>query len=191
MIFFTTQPPKTGEHMHLRRLYLILPIGLLFASGTAHAAAWHSFASKPLGFSVRFPSTWRPVATARPGVQEVQFAYSGATPYTLDVTILKLKGSSTARTLQRQFLSYEKRLGNGEMADMHWSPTRFAGRAGIGTVYAPATEGGTSVANGVYVVPWRTKTYVVTMTSVTKPTPKSLNQFPAVYKQMLATWKFL
>jgi hypothetical protein len=40
-------------------------------------------------------------------------------------------------------------------------------------------------------VPWRKHVYVITIVSLTKPTPRSLSQFPSIYLKALATWRFL
>jgi hypothetical protein len=177
--------------MHLRRLLLVPLLALIATSGVAAASSWHAFSSKSLGFAVRYPAGWRALSVAAPGAKQIQFSYQGATTYTVDVTILNLNGGTSLATLKQRFVAFERRSGNSNVAAIHFSPVTLAGRHGIGGVYIPATEGGVSVSNGMYVVPWKTRTYVVNLQSVESPAPKSLDRFPTIYKQILATWRFI
>jgi hypothetical protein len=177
--------------MHLRPLLLVSLLGLTMTSGSTSAASWRTYSSKPLGFAVSYPDGWKALSMAQPGGKQIQFSNPGATKYTVDVTILQLKGGTTVNVLKKRFLAFEQRLGNAPLASVHWGPISLGHRNGIGGVSIPATEGGVAVANGVYVVPWKARTYVVNILSVQKPSPQSLNRFPTIYKQILATWKFL
>lgn len=174
------------------RLFLLVPLlALVVMSTSASAASWRTFSSKPLGFALRYPTGWKALSIAQPGGQQIQFSNPGSTTYTVDVTVLKLNGGSSASTLKKRFLAFEQRAGNGQLATVHWSAATLAGRHGIGGVYIPATEGGVAVANGIYVVPWKARTYVINLLSVQKPSPRSLSRFPSIYRQILATWRFL
>lgn len=177
--------------MHLRRLLLVPLLGLVLTSGSAFAASWHSYSSKSLGFAVSYPPTWKALSIAQPGGKQIQFSNPGATTYTVTVTVLQLNGGTTTKALKQRFLAFEQRSGNTPIATVHWSAITLGHRNGIGGVYIPATEGGVSVASGYYVVPWKARTYVVNILSVQKPSPHSLDRFPAIYKQILATWRFL
>ena len=177
--------------MFFRRLLLVSFLALTLTTTSASAASWHVYSSTAMGFSLHYPSGWKALNIAQPGVKQIQFSYPGPTPYTVDVTILSLNGGPSLATLKARFLAFERRSGNGSVAAMHWSTVTLGGRHGIGAVYVPATEGGVSVANGMYVVPWKGRTYVVNLQSVRKPAPKTLSGFPAIYRQILATWRFL
>ncbi len=177
--------------MHRRRLLLVLFLALTAAPGAVSAAAWHSFSSKTLGFAIRYPVGWKALSIVQLGGPQIQFSYAGTPPYTVNVMILNVNGGTSAVVLQRRFLAFEKRVGNVAMATMRWSPVILAGRHGIGGVYIPATEGGVSVSNGTYVIPWKSRTYVVSLLSKRKPVARTLARFPAVYQQMLSTWHFL
>lgn len=177
--------------MHLRRLLLVPLLALIITSGGASAASWHAFTSKSLGFAVRYPSGWKALSVAQPGAKEIQFSYQGTTTYTVNVTILNLNGGKTLSSLKQRFVAFQQRSGNTNVASMKWRAATLAGRHGMGGVYVPATEGGVPVSNGMYVIPWHARTYVVNLLSVQKPAPRSLDRFPAIYKQILATWRFL
>lgn len=177
--------------MHHRRLLIVPLLALILSSGHVLAASWHVYSSKPLGFAVHYPATWKVLAVAQPGMKQIQFTYQGKSTYTVDVTILNLDGGKSRTTLKQRFLAFERRSGNPSIATMHWGAITLGHRPGIGAVYIPTTEGGVSVANGMYVIPWKAHTYVVNVQSVQKPAPKTLARFPAIYKQMLATWRFI
>jgi hypothetical protein len=177
--------------MHLRRMLLVPLLALISTSGGASAASWHAFSSKSLGFAVRYPTGWKVLNLTQPGAHQIQFSYQGTATYTVDVTILKLNGGPSVSVLKRRFLAFEQRVGNAGMSAVHWSPVTLGGRHGIGGVYMPATEGGVAVSNGSYVIPWKSRTYVVNLLSVQKPVARTLDRFPAIYKQILATWHFL
>ncbi len=177
--------------MHLRRPLLVSLLALVLTTGSASAASWRSYSSKPLGFAVSYPTSWRALSIAQPSEKQVQFSNPGATTYTVTVTVLPLNGGSTVKVLKQRFLAFEQRGGNAPLASVQWSPITLGHRHGIGGVYIPSTEGGVAVASGYYVVPWKTRTYVVDILSVQKPSPHTLNRFPAIYKQILATWRFL
>jgi hypothetical protein len=176
--------------MHPRRLLLVPLLALIVTSGGASAASWHTFSSKSLGFTVRYPTGWKALSSAQPGAKQVQFSYQGSTTYTVNVTVLSLNGGKSLSVLKKRFLAFQQRSGNTNVAGMHWSAVTLGGRHGIGGVYIPATEGGVSVANGTYVVPWKSRTYEVSLLSVQKPAPRSLGKFPAIYQQILKTWRF-
>jgi hypothetical protein len=176
--------------MYLRRLLLVPFLVLIVASGSASAASWHTFSSKSLGFAVQYPNGWKALSTAQPGASQVQFSYQGSTTYTVNVTVLSLNGGKSLNVLKKRFLAFQRRAGNTNVAAMHWGTVTLGGRRGIGGVYIPATEGGVSVANGTYVIPWKSRTYMVSLLSVQKPAPHTLNKFPAIYQQILKTWRF-
>jgi hypothetical protein len=180
-----------GVFMHLRRLLLVPLLALIITSASASAASWPLYSSKPLGFALRYPTGWKALSVSQPGGKQIQFSNPGATTYTVDVTILQLNGGTSVKVLKQRFLAFEQRIGNAPLVSVHWSHITLDRRNGIGGVYIPATEGGVAVANGVYVVPWKSRTYVVNILSVQKPSPRSLNRFPIIYKQILATWRFL
>lgn len=174
------------------RLLLFAPLlGLFLTSGSASASSWRTYSSKPLGFALSYPSSWKALSIAQPGGKQIQFSNPGATTYNVNVTVLPLNVGSNLKALKQRFLAFEQHVGNAAFASVHWSPVTLGHRHGIGGVYAPATEGGVAVATGAYVVPWKARTYVVSILSVQKPSPRALNRFPAIYKQMLATWRFL
>jgi hypothetical protein len=177
--------------MHLRRLLLVPLLAVIVTSGGAAASSWQTFSSKSLGFAIRYPTGWKALSVAQPGAKQIQFSYQGTTTYTVNVTILNLDGGTSLGVLKQRFVAFQRRSGNAIAAGMHWSPVTLAGRHGIGGVYIPATEGGVSVSDGMYVIPWKSRTYVVDLQSVQKPAPRNLNRFPAIYKQILATWRFL
>lgn len=177
--------------MQRRRLLLLPLIVLILSAGTASAASWQAFSSKSLGFALRYPTGWKALSITQPGAPQIQFSRAGTVPYTVNVTVLSLNGGSSLSTLTKRFVAYEQRAGNASVAAMHWKPVTLAHHRGIGAVYVPATEGGVSVSNGMYVVPWKKRTYVINLQSVQKPAPTSLNRFPAIYQQILASWRFL
>ena len=177
--------------MFFRRLLLVSFLALALTTAYASAASWHVYSSTTLGFSLRYPAGWKVLNIAQPGAQQIQFSYPGAIPYTVDVTVLSLNGGPSVATLKSRFFAFERRSGNGSIVAMHWSTVTLGKRRGIGAVYIPATEGGVSVANGMYVVPWKSRTYVVNLQSVQKPAPRTLSGFPPIYRQILATWRFL
>jgi hypothetical protein len=177
--------------MHLRRLLLVPFLALIVTSASVFAASWPSYSSKPLGFALRYPTGWKALNITEPGAKQIQFANPGATKYTVDVTILPLNAGKSVKVLKQRFLAYEQRIGQAPLASVRWGPATLGRRNGIGGVYVPATEGGVAVANGFYVVPWKSHTYVVNILSVQKPSPRTLDRFPSIYKQILATWRFL
>jgi hypothetical protein len=123
-----------------------------------------------------------------PGAKQIQFTYGGTPSYSVNVTLIAMK--TTSRALKRDFLAYQQRAGNTTMASVRWGSVSLGGRKGIGGVYRPATEGGTSIADGIYVIPWHSTVYIVNIIAMQSPAPTTLSRFPGVYRQMLASWHF-
>jgi hypothetical protein len=64
-------------------------------------------------------------------------------------------------------------------------------RAALAGVLKPSTEGGSSLADEVYIAQWRGWVYEIVASAYHKPPFSRLSQFPSVYAQILGTWKFL
>ena len=92
-------------------------------------------------------------------------------------------------TLKR-YLTYTLQLDGPTAAHYHWTATRLAGRSAEGAVAHPPTEGGVSQAVGVYVVGVGKHVIDLTMRTQMNRAPRSLAQFPAVYRQIVASWRF-
>jgi hypothetical protein len=175
----------------MRRLILVLLVTVFLLPAPANAASWHSFTSKSLGFALRYPPGWHAVPSATLTGQQVVFSYQARQLYAVTVSVLNLTpGSSPQKTLQR-FLSYEKRASGTQYSAMHWSSATFAGKKAEAGISAPPTEGGVTISQGIYVVGGKRHVYAVALTAYAKRPLARLSQFPAVYRQILATWRFL
>ena len=108
--------------MHLRRLLFAPYLALILTATSASAASWPSYSSKPLGFSVRYPTGWKALNVTQPGAKQIQFSNPGATKYTLNVTILPLNAGKSVKVLKQRFLAYEQRMGNAPLASVQWGP---------------------------------------------------------------------
>jgi hypothetical protein len=109
----------------------------------------------------------------------------------MTVTVLPVRPDRSLQGSLKRFLQYERQSGNAAYVKATWTRGTLGGRTALGTVIRPSTEGGVSLSYGVYVAPWRTHVYQVTVVAYGKPVPSSLRAFPAVYGQMLKTWRFL
>jgi hypothetical protein len=173
------------------RPILLLTLVIVLCTGPVqtHAASWAHFGGKKIGFTVQYPSNWRVTTAALPGATQISFAARNAL-YAVTITVLALKPGASMGATWKHFLAYERTQGNGSMGGAGWKSTRLGGRPARGGIVRLSTEGGVPAVNGYYVAPWRTFTYEVMIVSHAKISPRSLQQFPAIYRQMLQTWRF-
>ena len=87
-------------------------------------------------------------------------------------------------------ISSEMSSDNG-VTQVRWWPTSLGHKAGFAGISRPPTEGGVGLTQGIYVVPWHSRIYALTMTAYGRPVPTRMSQFPSIYRQILATWRFL
>jgi hypothetical protein len=157
----------------------------------AHAAKpWPLFSNKHLGFSVRYPPGWKVAAFDQLQNKQVTMISSGKVNYALNVTILPLRPGKTRQATKNVFVSFEARSQHNPIFQrVPWSATTLGGRTASVTLIKPSTEGGVGISSAVYVVPWRNSLYEITLTAYKRLS--RLGQFPALYGQILRTWRFL
>lgn len=164
-------------------LLLLIPV-------SASAAAMKSFSSKSFGVSFRYPASWHLTATPSGTVKQVT-AYSGGAQYSLVVSVYPIKPGKTLSTTLHRYVVYARTLDGPVAAHYHWSLTTFAGRPAESAVTYPATEGGVQTAIGLYVVGSRSHIYAITIQTRGHTLPRRVNDFPAVYRRIFSSWKFV
>jgi hypothetical protein len=159
------------------------------APAAALAGGWRAYHSAALGVSFRYPTAWRLTVATTGGVHELTL-FSAATRDSLVVRALPIKPASSPSGTLKRYLTYTLQLDGPAAKHYHWADTRLAGRRAEGAVAHPPTEGGVSQAVGVYVVGVGKHVVDLTMRTQTKHSPRTLAQFPAVYRQIVASWRF-
>jgi hypothetical protein len=174
----------------LRRSLFAAVLITALVPALAVAGGWHTYTSKSFGVAFRYPAGWR-VTAGPPGPTKQIQAYSAGAQYSFLVSVYPLKpGKSPSATLNR-YITYTRTLNGPTTQRMHWKKTSFAGKKAEGAVSFPPTEGGVPLAIGVYVFGSRSHTYAVTMQMRSQHLPKTLSAFPAVYRQIIQSWRFL
>lgn len=165
----------------MQRLALVAVLAVLATPLQVSAAAWSTFQSKNLAFSIRYPSNWKEGGS--PTLGPVTFQ-SGS--MSMSIGFLPVKPASTIKQTVKRVGQYDQTF-----ARVSWSRTTLGGRPSMAGVDSPSTEGGVAISDAVYIVGWRGRVYDVTLSSLHKPPYKRLQQFPAIYRQILSTWRFL
>jgi hypothetical protein len=159
------------------------------APSMALAGGWRTYHSSALGVSFRYPKTWHLTSATTGGIRQVT-VFSTTTRDSLVVRVLPIKPASSPHGTLTRYLAYTLQLDGPTAARYHWTATRLAGRRAEGAVAHPSTEGGVSQAIGVYVVGAGKHVVNLTMQTQTTHTPRTLAQFPRVYRQIVASWRF-
>ncbi len=174
--------------MFRRSLFLV--IAALCLPGIALAASWHHAGSKSLGFTVLYPPGWHESVIQQPDGPQLVLSYQGKRVYALMIQVLALKPASSASQTTSRFVQYERRQGSSEFDSVRWSRASIGGRPAESGIARPSTEGGVAAAQGIYVVASKTRVYEITLASYGSRAVSAIGQFPAVYRQILATWRF-
>jgi hypothetical protein len=164
------------------------------ASSIKRSNAWRTFTSKRLGFSFRYPSTWT-LSSGGVGPQaagQVEVAHQGRSIYQLNALLLPIKAERTLPKTMKRFLAYEQATTQSTMFNhIRWASTTVGHSPALVGILRPSTEGGVAVSNAIFVTQSRTHAYEIMLTSNRSPAPTSISQFPSVYAQILATWRFI
>jgi hypothetical protein len=164
------------------------------ASASKHSNPWRTFASKKLGFSFRYPSTWtlNSGGVAPQAGSQVEIAHQGRSIYQMIALLLPIKAERTLPQTMKRFLAYEQAATQSTMFNhIRWAPTTVGRSPALVGIMRLPTEGGVAVSNAIFVTQSRTRAYQITLTSNRSPAPTGISQFPSVYTQILATWRFI
>jgi hypothetical protein len=187
--------------MH-RLMFAIVLAALLFPAGAAASSknttspkktsvAWRTYSSKKLGFTLRYPTNWSVLSATGPGNQQVLLSQR-TTSYGLTITVLPIGVEPTIRSTLQRYMTYQQQLHNAIFSRIRWSQTSIGGwPAMVGVARSPATEGGITVSDAVYVTQSRSHVYQIVAVSYHRPPLSQLSQFPAIYGQILKTWRFI
>ncbi|MGI8825465.1 MAG: hypothetical protein ACR2JC_07455 [Chloroflexota bacterium] len=164
----------------MRRFVPLLFMGLLAAPLPALAGSWYTYHSNRMAFSLRYPPSWRvtgpvtgPIVVAGPALS-------------MNIQILPLRPAPSMRQTVSAVGRYDQALSR-----LRWTRTSLGGRPAMSSVLSPPTEGGVTLSDGVYISASRGHVYEVLFVTYHKPPTRRLARFPAVYGQILHTWRFL
>lgn len=176
----------------LRRISLLVFVLLAGSPSIAHAAGWHRFTSKPMHFTVRYPASWMVVPTYLPGTFRVQMGLRSGTQ-SMAVQFLPIHPAKTIRATANRYAGYMSRTsGDGSYRHIRWSNIRVARRQGVAGVLKPLrTEGGLAMVRGIELVQYKGRVYEIEFGLFRRTAPRSINQFPAVYREIMRSWRFL
>lgn len=186
-----------------RVLVLILLAALLAPAGAAASSkhstkpqpkgvAWRTYSNKKLGFSLRYPGNWRLTPSSTSLNAQVLLSYSGKTPYGLTITVLPMSVRPTLGATLQQFIALQQQQNNMIFARIKWTSASVGGKPAMaGVARSPATEGGISISDAVYVTQSRSHVFQILAVSYHRPPLSQLSQFPSIYTQILKTWRFL
>ncbi len=173
----------------MRRAALIVIVALFILPARVQASSWHTFTSKQYAFTVRYPSSWAVIAEYQPGTW--QLTSTGRTSrYSISIAVLPIKAGRSLAELKRRFAGYERASGNVEVAGVRWSSTSLGGKPALEGVLRLSTEGGAPVTDGFYLAASRSRVYQMTLVSIGKARLESVAKFPAIYREIVATWRF-
>lgn len=172
-----------------RLLPCILFVALALPTGVS-AASWHHFANKQFGFALRYPGNWH-LTVNRVGSRQVLLSHQGAQIDAMTILVLPIKPARTVPGTMQRFGKYLRSVGNSGLSHGRWSSVAVGGRRGMVSIVRPSTEGGVGQSEAIYVVPSRSRVYEITLVAYANKAPSQLSQFPGVYRQILATWRFL
>lgn len=168
----------------LAALVLVLP-------STVSAASWHTYSSKSFGVAFRYPANWHRSVMKSGGMEQVTVFYQGKQVYNLSASWLRVAPSGSLAATMQQVQTYEKETGNATFQSIVFHRTKLAGKSAFAGIMTPPTEGGVAVSQALYIVPWRSHVYQVTFSANGKHPIKAISAFPAVYLQILASWRFI
>jgi hypothetical protein len=156
------------------------------------AASWHTFHSTKLGFTVRYPAGWHVAeSAATPRSQSVSFGYQGSTPYSLTVTVASVRPARTIRATLAALRTVDRETGGPAAAAVHWSATTLDRHPALWSVIRPPTEGGVAMSEGLLVSQSSHHVYEIEAVSYQRQAPKRFSDFPVLYRNILASWRFL
>jgi len=168
--------------------------GSVAASANKHSNTWRTFTSKKLGFAFRYPSTWT-LTLGGVGPQtagQVEVAHQGRSIYQMNAVLLPIRADRTLPQTMKRFLAYEQATTQSTMFNhIRWVSTTVGRSPALVGILRLPTEGGVAVSNAIFVMQSRTHAYEITLTSNRSPAPTRISQFPSVYAQILATWRFI
>jgi hypothetical protein len=175
----------------MRRVLVSLLLALTIAPMAASAAQpWRLVSDKHLGFSVRVPPGWKVEKVDQFQSNQLTMTYAGKVNYALNVTILPFKSGASIQATKNTFVTFEAgSQHNSIFVHLPWSATAIGGRNALVTLVKPSTEGGVNLTSAVYVVTSRGNVYMITTQAYRRLV--RLSQFPALYSQILRTWRFL
>jgi hypothetical protein len=174
----------------VRRAIVLASILFLIAPTATTAAGWHNYSSRSLGFKFSYPSTWHLVTTAAENVKQLS-AFSADARYSITADVYPAVTTSSLSGTLRTYLVYARAVSGPAVTHYHWFRTTFARRPAEGTITYPATEGGVHLADGLYVLNAGRHIYSVEISTTGKNLPRSLAAFPAVYREIFKSWRFL
>lgn len=165
-------------------LFLMLPL-------TALAGSWKTYDGHKLGFRVRYPSTWQVASSTQSKAEQVVVSHGGTHVYNVQILVLDVHpGKSLSDTVAR-FVSYQTGLGDTGFKHVHWKAAKVGGKKGRVGVLSPPSEGGVSVSQAYYIVPWKAHIYQIMLAAYERHALKSARLFPGIYRQILSTWRFV
>ena len=165
----------------MRRFAAVIALALLANPFHASARGWSTFRDPKMAFALQYPPGWKVSGTPALGLVVLQ---SGT--LSINVRMVPVRPGRNALQTARAVARLDPALSR-----VQWTRTTLGGRPARAGVDSPPTEGGVSVSDGIYVVTWRRRVYEVIIASYHKPALKRLSQFPAIYGQILRTWRFL
>src|SRR5579875_515430 len=168
----------------MRRLLPFLLL-LVLLPGVAQAASEHQFRDHSFGFSLRYPSGWTLQRSIGPSKQ-LSLVQKGHSQHAITVTIL---GWHAVKNLTASLHTVKRYVG--AYRHVAWSRSKLGKSTALVAVLRPETEGGVGITEGIYLSQWKGKIYQVQITSYTAHPPRTIGAFPAVYRQILTTWRFI
>ncbi|MGH2449340.1 MAG: hypothetical protein ACRDFS_12160 [Chloroflexota bacterium] len=168
----------------MHRFALVGFFALAVVPMSASAASWHSFHNKALGLSLRYPGNWHAQVELQHGNRSVLLSHRGKASYAMTITLMPRRGRNLGRTLS------VLRGDVPALAHVRWQRTTLAHRNAETALFHPSTEGGVNVSEDVIVAQWRGRAYEIVEVSYARHRLTRIDQFPRVYRQILATWKW-
>jgi hypothetical protein len=175
----------------MRRVLISLCLLTLAAPLAAQASTWRHFTSKKLGFGLQYPADWQVLSSLAPGSPQTEFLHQRQPVYALTVSVLPIKPASTASATARLVVRYFSQRGDTTLSAVRWAPASLGGHPAVAGILRPPTEGGVAQTEAIYLAPWRSRIYEISMAAYGGHQLSRLDQFPSVYRQMLRTWRYL
>jgi hypothetical protein len=174
----------------MRRILLVLLLPALLLPTAASAAGWHTFLSKPLGLAIKYPPGWKATAINQAGNKQLDLIYAGKVNYSLTVLVLPFRPGANISASRATFVNYESnQLHISSFKRLGWTPLTIGGHPALAGIVSPPTEGGVKISNAVYLVSARRSVFEIN--AIAYHRLSQLSQFPAIYRQILATWRFV
>jgi len=171
----------------MRRTFFVLFCAMVLLPLSAQAApAQRVFSNRIMAFSARVPDNWQVQAIGVQLAHTVLFLAPHNHNINMSVRIIPIIASSTvAQTTRRAYRA------DPVLKGLHFNATSIGGRPAMVTVLKSSTEGGLYIADLIYITQWNRRVYEIIGFSIHKPPYSRISQFPAVYQQILRSWRWL